>query len=143
MQRLDDALANEQRELDAVLLRLTTLRVLMASGQHRLVDLALAELDEAMAGFEAAEEASVALLASEGHDTISSAVVLVDDPELKTRLYRRAAQLRTMHRELRVAMASTAAATERSMREAAAVIDLAEPQRRPARRHHGYYTEGS
>lgn len=38
MHRLDEALATEQRELDTVLLRLTTPRVLLASGKHRMVD---------------------------------------------------------------------------------------------------------
>ena len=141
MHRLDDALANEQRELDTVLLRLTTLRLLLASGKHRMVDQAIEELEAAMVAFEAAEAHSLAVLREAGHATVSEATVDADD-ETQVGLERRCAELRALHREVRVAMASTASATERSLRRAATVIDLADDVT-PRRTDTRFFTEGA
>jgi hypothetical protein len=139
MDRLDEALATEQRELDTVLLRLTTLRLLLATGKHRLVDRAISELQQAMTDFERAESASVDVLQSEGHETVSEAVTNIDEAA-RMGLTRRASQLRALHREVRVAMASTATATERALRQSAGVLDL-DPAVRSQRRSNPFFTE--
>lgn len=140
MDRLDEALAREQRELDTVLLRLTTLRVLLASGKHRLVDRALEDLQDAMAGFEAAEAQSVAVLHSDGHETVSDAAEGLDDDH-RDAVARRTAELRALHREVRIALASTATATERALRASAAVLEIDLAQHSGHRRSTPFFTE--
>jgi hypothetical protein len=139
MNRLDDALAKEQQELDTVLLRLTTLRLLLATGKHRLVDAAIAELQEAMADFEAAEQESVAVLHDCGHDTVADAAAELDDIA-RDGLVRRSSDLRALHREVRVALASTATATERSLRQSVSTLGL-DTKLGQARKSHPFFTE--
>lgn len=139
MNRLDDALAKEQQELDTVLLRLTTLRLLLATGKHRLVDRAIAELQDAMVDFEAAEQHSVAVLHDGGHQTVADAAAALDDID-RDGLIRRSSDLRALHREVRVALASTATATERSLRQSVAALGL-ETKLGRARKSHPFFTE--
>ncbi len=116
MSELDDALDHEIRELETVLLRLTTLRLLMASGKHGLVDRAAAELEGAMAGYEAAERVTRERLARDGVESLRE--VADRCPEAAPELERRAGALHAIARDVRVAMATTAAAAERSLQAA-------------------------
>ena len=131
MLALDEALDREIEELDSVLLRLTTLRLLMAAGKHEMVDRAISELEGSMACFEAAESAALTSLSEKGHSDLSSATSTLA-PEERAKVERRAAKLRRLHRDVRVAMASTGAAAERAIRSAALQFEGLElvPQRR-------------
>ncbi len=131
MLALDEALDREIEELDSVLLRLTTLRLLMAAGKHEMVDRAIQELEASMACFEAAESVALSTLSAGGYADISAATSVLA-PEDRARLERRAATLRRLHRDVRVAMASTGAAAERAIRSAAQQFQGSDliPQRR-------------
>lgn len=118
MYQLDEALDRQIRELDTVLLRLTTLRLLMATGKHRMVDRAAEELEDSMSSFEAAEEDAFGLLQAAGFSTLEDAAASRAADE-RPALERRASRLRSLHRDVRVALASTGAAAERSVRLAA------------------------
>lgn len=122
MYQLDEALDREINELETVLLRLTTLRLLMAAGKHRLVDRAAAELEAAMDSFEHAEEALVDVLDGAGFDSLETAVA-ARDVDGRPVLEQRAGLLRSLHRDVRVALATTGAAAERAAAVAANQLD--------------------
>ena len=73
MHALDDALDREIDQLDTVLLRLTTLRLLMAAGKHHMVDRAVRDLEGSMALFEDAEAGARSALTSHGFESITEA----------------------------------------------------------------------
>jgi len=117
MQQLDHALDREIHEMDTVLLRLTTLRLLMATGQHQMVELAVSELDSSMEAFRQVEGEVMGSLADDGFRTLTEAAAGQTDQAGGTEA--RIETLRSRHRDLRVALASTGAAAERSVRMAA------------------------
>lgn len=127
MHRLDHALENEIAELDTVLLRLTTLRLLMAAGRHRMIDRAVAELEDAFGEFEAAERRTRDSLDESGLETIDEAADRSGDELLRARLQDQRAQLRTLHRDVRVALSSTGAAASRSLKLATDQLGIAPP----------------
>jgi hypothetical protein len=53
---------------------------------------------------------------------------------------RRAAELRALHREVRIALATTATVTERALRDSAATLDI-DLSAQPQRRGHRFFTE--
>ncbi len=113
MIQLDDALDREIHELETVLLRLTTVRLLMAAGKHGLVERAAIELERAMDGYESAERATAERLAAAG---VASLVELADrDPDVAHDIERRAGQLRAIGRDVQVALATTATVADRSL----------------------------
>ncbi|MFV2040278.1 MAG: hypothetical protein ACC660_08540 [Acidimicrobiales bacterium] len=139
MQQFNDALDVEIHELDTVLLRLTTLRLLMATGKHGLVDRAVDELGQSMEAFEAAERRAIGALDDCGFQTIDEAAA-AQEVDVRVGLERRAATLRARHRDVRVALATTGAAAERSLRQAAQHISGDVAARPLAHNRHPFLT---
>ncbi len=138
MQQLDHALDGEILEIDMALLRLTTLRVLMAGGNHQLVDLAVTELSAAMQAMEQAGGEITIRLADAGYDTLDEAIA---DNGHESGLRTRTATARSLHRELRVALATTEAAAEQSIRLAAEGLGELAPISPAASNRHPFLSE--
>ena len=138
MHQLNDALDSEIQELDTVLLRLTTLRLLMAAGKHQMVERSVVELDDAMSAFEVSEREAVDLLRAHGYETLSEAAG-ERPPAERGPMEGRAARLKALHREVRVALATTGAAAERALRSATDHLDGA-PQPTLVTHRHPFLT---
>lgn len=141
MQQFNDAIDAEIHELDTALMRLTTLRLLMATGKHALVDRAVDELGQSMEAFDTAEQRAVGALEDSGFKTVDEAAE-AQEVDLRVALERRAATLRERHRDVRVALATTGAAAERSLLQAAEHLPGASVASRPARNQHPFITTG-
>jgi len=138
MQQLEYELDREIHEMDTVLLRLTTLRLLMAAGQHQLVDLAVSELDHSMRAFQQVEGEVMGSLADAGYRTLAEAAA--GQPDQGGGTQARMEILRSRHSELRVALASTGAAAERSVRMAADDLAGMVQVEAPANNRHPFLT---
>ncbi len=116
MSHLADALDNQLDELDLVLLRLTTVRLLMAAGKHHMVDRSLAELEAAFADFERSQSQVAHLVQTAGHANLADAIAAADRADVPL-LERRAGRIKTLERDIRTAMAATSAAAAAGLRE--------------------------
>lgn len=108
--------------VELLLLRLTTVRLLMASGQHDLVARGIDDVETAFAHFDVSLAAGTDLLDATGHDSLAD-VIAGSDGDIAAELERRSSRLRTLERDLRVLISSTANAARAGI-EAGAMIDL-------------------
>jgi hypothetical protein len=108
--------------VELLLLRLTTVRLLMASGQHQLVARGLEDVETAFAHFDVTLTAGTDLLRATGHDSLQDAIAGCDG-DLAAELEQRGSRLRALERDLHVLISSTANAAQAGL-EAGAMIDL-------------------
>lgn len=116
---LEAAIDREVEALDLVLLRLSTLRLLMAAGRHRMVPTALSDLEVSFDAFEQVADQCRRTLLQAGHATFEDAIeARAEDRRLV--LIARVAALRTGHRDLRGAVSATAGSARTALRQTAA-----------------------
>lgn len=137
MPKLNEALAAQIDDLDLVLLRLTTLRLLMAAGQHRMTTRALQELEEAFVVFDTSQATIAEILTVEGRASLDDAIGAAGSVEGPA-LQRLAARSHARQRDARVALSSTGAAAALALRST--TVDLSDPSRDLPQAKHGFLT---
>lgn len=140
MMQLTEVLDHEIRTLDAVLLRLTAVRVLLASGAHDDVPEGLEELDAAVSVFEAAAHDTRRQLLAIGHTSFAELIDVLDQRQ-RADIEERLLVVTARQRDVRVALASAAAGAERALRNAADHLpaDVSTPT--PTGHRHPFFTE--
>ncbi len=116
MAQLTEVLDNQLDELDLVMLRLTTVRLLMAAGKHQMIDRSVAELEDAFGSFERSQAQLGEIIRLGGHESLAEAIAAAGDDHAPV-LERQVSRVRALERDLRMAMAATNAAAEAGLRE--------------------------
>lgn len=116
MAQLTKALDDQLDELDLVMMRLTTVRLLMAAGKHHMIDRAVTEMEEAFAAFGRANDIVGEIVRTQGHTSLTEAIAAAGADEGPV-LERQLARVRGLERDLRMALAATNAAAEAGLRQ--------------------------
>jgi len=139
MHQLNKALESETQELDTILLRLTVIRLLLAAGRPHMTSKGLEDLDVAVEAFDRAHAGVDAFLRENGHPTVEEAALGLDI-DGRALAHRQLANLRTLHREVRVALSSTGTAAKRSLDNAIEHVPELRPTTPVSERHHRFMT---
>jgi hypothetical protein len=121
MNALADSLRHELQGLETVLHRLTTLRVMMATGTQRSIERAATELDEALAALGLAETARIEALRHGGFAAVSDAIAASDEP-LRSDLTLTRTRLERTQQEVRGAALATSTLASRSLSRVQAAL---------------------
>jgi len=114
MNELADALKHELQGLEILLHRMTTLRLMMATGTQRSIERAAGELDEALAALNVAESARAAELSRAGFTDVAQAIDASDEP-LRSDLTLTRTRLQRTHQEVLGAASATSSMASRSL----------------------------
>ncbi len=139
MQQLTEVLDHEISTLDTVLLRVTTLRLLLAAGKHEMVLQSLEELDDSVAGFEEAARRSQQALLDAGFSSFLEAKAALDVRE-RVDIDRRLAAATGRRRDVRVALAATGGIAERAIKNAQEHLPGATAPENGTHRRHPFMT---
>jgi hypothetical protein len=121
MNTLADSLRHELQGLETVLHRLTTLRLMMATGAQRSIERAATELDEALVALGAAETARVEALRGQGFTAVTDAIAASDEP-LRSDLALTRTRLARTHQEVLGAAQATSTMASRSLGQVQATL---------------------
>lgn len=114
MHALAEAMRTELQDLEILLHRLTTLRLVMATGTQRSIERAAVELDEALRTLGDAETARTAALHRFGHTSMGAAIEQCEEP-LRSDLALTRSRLERTHNEVLGAARATSAMASRSL----------------------------
>ena len=114
MNPLADSLRRELQGLETVLHRLTTLRLMMATGTQRSIERAASELDEALVVLGVAESTRVEALRHHGFAAVADAIAASEEP-LRSDLTLTRTRLERTRREVRGAALATSTPASRSL----------------------------
>lgn len=114
MNALAEAMRTELHGLETLLHRLTTLRLMMATGKQRSIERAAAELEIALDELTRAETARNAELGRVGFTRLADAVAVSDEP-LRSDLTLTGGRLQQAQHEVRVAASATSSMASRSL----------------------------
>lgn len=121
MNALAASLRHELQGLETVLHRLTTLRLMMATGTQRSIERAATELDEALAALGAAESARIEALRRHGFAAVTDAISASDEP-LRSDLALTRTRLARTHQEVLGAAQATSTMASRSLGQVQATL---------------------
>ena len=114
MNALADSLRHELQGLETVLHRLTTLRLMMATGTQRSIERAATELDDALVALGVAETARVEALRRHGFAAVADAIAASDEP-LRSDLSLTRTRLARTQQEVMGAAQATSTMASRSL----------------------------
>jgi hypothetical protein len=121
MNTLADSLRHELQGLETVLHRLTTLRLMMATGTQRSIERAVTELDDALVALGAAETARTEALRGHGFAAVSDAIAASEEP-LRSDLALTRTRLARTHQEVLGAAQATSTLASRSLGQVQATL---------------------
>ncbi len=121
MNALADSLRHELQGLETVLHRLTTLRLMMATGAQRSIERAAAELDDALSALGSAEIARVEALRSLGFGAVTEAIDASDEP-IRSALALTRTRLARTHQEVLGAAQATSTMASQSLGQVQATL---------------------
>jgi hypothetical protein len=114
MNTLAEALRTELQDLEILLHRLTTLRLVLATGTQRSIERAAVELDEALWALGDAESARTEALRRSGHTSMVAAIAECEEP-VRSDLTLTRSRLERTHNEVLGAATATSAMASRSL----------------------------